>query len=226
MMACPFTVVDSMCSMLSTVVVSIRSNGAVSRPSNSSGFMPENCHATAITGISMFGKISVGVRKIMMGLRTKMSTARTMKVYGRSRATRTIHITRTPPCKPWLAFLQPRTTSAASYAALVAGGPGDQSLEPEDNSRGRLGRVRGRPRVHCDQPKIRPFVHEATVFGAKGEVLAKVVVGAAPVDKRRFGLTLRPGNKSARITRRVKHESAGACESIGMEFENAARNGN
>src|SRR5260370_20838233 len=58
--------------------------------------MPVNCHATAITGISMFGKISVGVRKIMIGLRTKMSTAKTMKVYGRSRATRTIHITRTP----------------------------------------------------------------------------------------------------------------------------------
>src|SRR5712691_4665149 len=57
--------------------------------------MPVYCHATAITGISMFGKISVGVRKIMTGLRTKMSTARTMKVYGRSRATRTIHISRT-----------------------------------------------------------------------------------------------------------------------------------
>src|SRR5258706_14704297 len=58
--------------------------------------MPVNCHATAITGILMLGKISVGVRKIMIGLRTRMSTARTMKVYGRSRATRTIHITRTP----------------------------------------------------------------------------------------------------------------------------------
>jgi flagellar basal body rod protein FlgF len=32
----------------------------------------------------------------MIGLRTKMSTARTMKVYGRSKATRTIHISRTP----------------------------------------------------------------------------------------------------------------------------------
>ena len=54
------------------------------------------CQATAITGMLMFGKISVGVRKIMTGLRTKMSTARTMKVYGRSSATRTIHIARTP----------------------------------------------------------------------------------------------------------------------------------
>src|SRR5258706_7608210 len=58
--------------------------------------MPVNCQATAITGILMLGKISVGVRKIMIGIRTKMSTARTMKVYGRSRASRTIHITRTP----------------------------------------------------------------------------------------------------------------------------------
>jgi len=54
------------------------------------------CHATAITGMSMFGKISVGVREIITGLRTKMSTARTMNVYGRSRATRTIHISRAP----------------------------------------------------------------------------------------------------------------------------------
>src|SRR5258708_16549332 len=58
--------------------------------------MPVYCHATAITGISIFGKISVGVRRIMTGLRTKISTARTMKVYGRSRATRTIHISETP----------------------------------------------------------------------------------------------------------------------------------
>src|SRR5882762_10809091 len=95
-MAWPFTVVDSMCSMLSTTVVSTRSYVLVSRPSNSSGFMPVYCHATAITGISMFGKMSVGVREIITGLRTKMSTARTMNVYGRSRATRTIHISRAP----------------------------------------------------------------------------------------------------------------------------------
>ena len=48
--------------------------------------------AWQFTGMSIFGKISVGVREIITGLRTKMSTARTMKVYGRSRATRTIHI--------------------------------------------------------------------------------------------------------------------------------------
>src|SRR5258708_34681294 len=58
--------------------------------------MPVYCHATAITGMSIFGKISVGVRRIMTGLKTKISTARTMKVYGRSRATRTIHISKTP----------------------------------------------------------------------------------------------------------------------------------
>src|SRR5580692_11609336 len=58
--------------------------------------MPVYCHATAITGMSILGKISVGVRRIMTGLKTKISTARTMKVYGLSRATRTIHICRTP----------------------------------------------------------------------------------------------------------------------------------
>src|ERR1700739_352945 len=95
-MACPFMVVDSRCPMLSITNVRIRSNGLVIPPSNSSGFMPVYCQATAITGISIFGKISVGVRRIMTGLKTKISTARTMKVYGRSRATRTIHIGKAP----------------------------------------------------------------------------------------------------------------------------------
>src|SRR6266581_5673476 len=48
--AWPFTVVDSMCSMLSTVVVRIRSYCVVIRPSISSGLRPVNCQATAITG--------------------------------------------------------------------------------------------------------------------------------------------------------------------------------
>jgi hypothetical protein len=42
--------------------------------------MPVNIQPTAITGILMFGKMSVGVRNIITGLRIKMSTARTMKV--------------------------------------------------------------------------------------------------------------------------------------------------
>src|SRR5439155_2271071 len=70
----------SMCSMLSTVVVRTRSYWVVIRPSISSGFRPVNCHATAITGMSMLGKMSVGVRR----------TA-TTNVYGRCSATLTIH---------------------------------------------------------------------------------------------------------------------------------------
>src|SRR5437016_3449028 len=88
----PLTVVDSRCSMLSTVVVSTRSNWVVIRPSISSGFRPVNCHATAITGMSMFGKMSVGVRRMSTGLSNKMSTARTTNVYGRCSATLTIHM--------------------------------------------------------------------------------------------------------------------------------------
>ncbi len=65
--AWPLTVVDSMCSMLSTVVVRTRSNCVVMRPSISSGFRPVNCQATAITGMSMFGKMSVGVRRMTTG---------------------------------------------------------------------------------------------------------------------------------------------------------------
>ena len=68
------------------------SNGVVSRPSISSGSRPVYCQATATTGILMLGKISVGVRRIMTGLMMRMSSARMMKVYGRSRANLTIHI--------------------------------------------------------------------------------------------------------------------------------------
>src|SRR5437899_2157094 len=88
----PLTVVDSRCSMLSTVVVSTRSNWVVIRPSISSGFRPVNCQATEITGMSMFGKMSVGVRRMSTGLSNKMSTARTTNVYGRCSATLTIHM--------------------------------------------------------------------------------------------------------------------------------------
>jgi len=76
----PLTVVDSMCSILSTVVVRTRSKPVVIRPSISSGFKPVNCQATAITGMSMFGKISVGVLRMTTGLRRRIRSARTMKV--------------------------------------------------------------------------------------------------------------------------------------------------
>jgi len=76
----PLTVVDSMCSMLSTVVVRIRSYCVVIRPSISSGLRPVNCQATAITGMSMFGKMSVGVRRMRTGLASRISRARTTKV--------------------------------------------------------------------------------------------------------------------------------------------------
>ncbi len=55
-MACPLTVVDSMCSMLSTVVVSTRSYEVVIRPSISSVFSPVYFQATAMTGMLMSGK--------------------------------------------------------------------------------------------------------------------------------------------------------------------------
>src|SRR5205823_9543082 len=87
----PLTVVDSMCSMLSTVVVRTRSYCVVIRPSISSGFRPVNCQATAITGMSMLGKMSVGVRRMRTGLASRISRARTTKVYGRCSATLTIH---------------------------------------------------------------------------------------------------------------------------------------
>ena len=75
-----------------TVVVSARSNGVVMRPAIWSGGRPVYCHATPMTGMLMFGKISVGVRNAASGPMIKMSSASTMNVYGRSSAMRTMPI--------------------------------------------------------------------------------------------------------------------------------------
>ncbi len=45
-----------------------------------------------MTGISIFGNMSVGVRRITTGARIRMSRATTMKVYVRFMASLTIHI--------------------------------------------------------------------------------------------------------------------------------------
>ena len=52
--------------MLSTVVVRIRSYCVVIRPSISSGLRPVNCQATAITGMSMFGKMYCSTGTFLM----------------------------------------------------------------------------------------------------------------------------------------------------------------
>ncbi len=97
-----------------------------------------------------------------------------------------------------------------------------KSLEPEDNSRGRLRRVRGRARVQCGQIKVGPFVHEAAVFGAKREVLTEFVVGTASIHERCSGLALRSRNKSSRIACGVEDKGTRTREDEGIEPENAA----
>src|ERR1700684_3301522 len=69
----PFIVWLSMCSMSLTVVGTDRSNTAVIRPVNSVGVIPVYCQTMATTGILIFGKISVGVCKIMIGLRMRIN---------------------------------------------------------------------------------------------------------------------------------------------------------
>jgi hypothetical protein len=57
---------------------------------------PEYDQITVTTGISMFGKISVGVVAIEEMPRTTIKIDATMKVYGRFNASRTIHIAGSP----------------------------------------------------------------------------------------------------------------------------------
>src|SRR5580692_11646283 len=76
----PFIVWLSMCSMSLTVVGTARSKTAEIRPANSVGVIPVYCQTTATAGILIFGKISVGVRKIMIGLIMRINRAATMNV--------------------------------------------------------------------------------------------------------------------------------------------------
>ena len=78
--AWPFSVVDSMCSMLSTRVVRTFSYGVVSRPSSSSGARPVYCQAIETTGILIEGKMSVGVRRMTTGAAIRIRIDSTTKV--------------------------------------------------------------------------------------------------------------------------------------------------
>ncbi len=60
----------------------------------SSGDRPVYFHTVATTGILMLGKMSVGVRQIANMPSSRITMARTMKVYGRLSASLTIHIGR------------------------------------------------------------------------------------------------------------------------------------
>lgn len=63
-----------------TVVVSTRSNGEVMRPAIWSGGKPVYCQITAITGMRISGKMSVGVRQAASGPIIRMKMANTRKV--------------------------------------------------------------------------------------------------------------------------------------------------
>src|SRR5262245_27458031 len=83
---------DSMCSMPTTLEVSARSKFVTMRLSISSGVRPLYCQTMLTTGMSMYGKMSTGVVAIATPPRMAIRTAATTNVYGRRRASLTIHI--------------------------------------------------------------------------------------------------------------------------------------
>ena len=85
----------SRCSTLSTAVVRKRSYGVMMRLAMSPGDMLVKLKATPITGTPMVGKISVGVRTAAIGPKIRINRAMTIKVRGRSSATRTIQVMET-----------------------------------------------------------------------------------------------------------------------------------
>jgi len=83
---------DSMCSMPVRVVVSDRSNWVANRRSISSGGRPLYDQITETTGTSSSGRMSVGMRSAESTPNSTTNSAPTMKVYGRRRASETIHM--------------------------------------------------------------------------------------------------------------------------------------
>src|SRR6202050_2656667 len=92
----PVRFCDSVCSTSLTVVCAVRSVCSTRRSAISSGDRPVYFHTAATTGILMFGKMSVGVRRIENTPRSMITMASTMKVYGRCSASLTIHMASTP----------------------------------------------------------------------------------------------------------------------------------
>ena len=70
----------------------MRSLDSTRRVAISSGARPVYFQMTATTGILMFGKMSVGVRRIENTPSSVIRMASTIKVYGRLSASLTIHI--------------------------------------------------------------------------------------------------------------------------------------
>ena len=63
-----------------TVIVYPRSALLTMRFAISSGVIPSKFHITLMTGILMFGKMSTGVRRMVMGVRIMISNAITTNV--------------------------------------------------------------------------------------------------------------------------------------------------
>src|ERR1700681_1444795 len=90
--ATPFKDCDSICSMLLTLVVRERSKIETMRVSISEGAKPVKVQMTLMTGMLMLGKMSTGVRSRTTGQINSRTSESTMNVYGRARASLTIHI--------------------------------------------------------------------------------------------------------------------------------------
>src|SRR5258705_9066223 len=91
-MATPRSETDSMCSIPLTVVVNARSLTVTIRPCISVGDNPDKLQMTVTTGMLMDGKMSTDMVVIDSVPRTAISKANTTNVYGRRKASRTIHI--------------------------------------------------------------------------------------------------------------------------------------
>src|SRR3954462_1179703 len=90
--ATPLSVWLSIFLMLETAKLVENSLKVVICRSISSVESPPYCQTMLTTGMSMLGKMSVGVRRMLATPSITMSSAMTMNVLGRRRASRTIHM--------------------------------------------------------------------------------------------------------------------------------------
>src|SRR5262245_53912783 len=65
-------------------------------------------------------------------------------------------------------------------------------LEPEDESRRWLRRMRGRIGIERGQPEIGPLEYQTSVFQPQCKVVIDAKVGAAAINERRLSLAIGP----------------------------------
>ena len=87
-------------------------------------------------------------------------------------------------------------------------------LEPENDSGGRLRRMRPAVSVQSRESEVRILVHKTSVFSTQREVLRQSIIGACSVQESASPLSASAGNRSAIVAGGTKGQTAAPRERV------------